>query len=58
MLKGSLTFAEKFLYMMVWVVLLLIVAYAIFGYAENKGGSSPIGKVATWFNDRLRPQAS
>lgn len=58
MLKGSITFVEKLFWAMVWIVGLLILAYALLGYAENKGDGNVIGRFATWVNEHARPQAN
>lgn len=58
MVTGALATVEKIFWAMVWVVGLMLLAYYIFGLAENKGNGNAIGSIATWFNDHLRPQAS
>jgi hypothetical protein len=56
MLKGTLTLAEKILWTMTFLVVMLIVTYALLGFAEHKAGDTIIGRFATWVNAHLRPQ--
>lgn len=58
MFKSGVAFVEKFFWMMVWVIALLIVAFWMLALAENKGQGNIIGRFATWVNDHARPQAS
>lgn len=55
---GVLTFAERLLWGMASIIVLLIIAFAILGYLENAGDGNVIGRFATWVNQRARPQAS
>ena len=58
MFGGAISFGEKLFWFMIWVGVGMLLLYAILGFAENKGGSSFLGRGAQWLNDHLRPQAS
>ena len=58
MLTGALSTVEKIFWAIVWLLFLLIVAFALLGWLQNAAGGNPLGKVAQWINDRARPQAS
>jgi hypothetical protein len=49
---------EKFFWGMVWLVLMLIIAFWLLGLGQNAGGTSIVGRFFQWVNDRARPQAS
>lgn len=57
-MTGAIAFVEKFFWTMVWIILVLIIAYALLGWAENAGGNNIFGRFAQWINDHARPQAS
>jgi uncharacterized RDD family membrane protein YckC len=58
MATGALATVEKIFWAMVWVVGLMLLAYYLFGLAETKGNGNALGKIGTWFNEHLRPQAN
>lgn len=58
MFKGALTVAERAIWAMISIVVLLLLAFWLLGVLQNKGDGNIIGRLAEWTNDHLRPQAS
>ena len=49
---------EKFFWSLVWILIGLIVLFAILGWLDEKGDGNIIGRFARWAERRAQPQGA